>query len=164
MLFLQFAKRPAKNTTDSLGFAHEVALLDFFEDLNGSGGGHRVSTEGSAEPTNVASVHDVCTTGDGRDDESATNTLGGGHEVGNETEMLRSVIRTCSHDARLNLVGNIDDSVVVAPFLQCGEVAIRRNDEPAFTLNGFDNETGQIGCASALIEPRDGASSRFCAR
>ena len=112
----------------------------------------------------MAGIHDVRTSRDGGDDESATDALGSGDEVGDDTEVLGSVVRTGAHDARLDLVRNIDDSVVVTPLLESGEVTIRGDDESALALDGLDHETGQIRCAGSLVKPRDGASSRFGTR
>jgi len=60
-------------------------------------------------------------------------------------------------DSRLDLIGDEDRAVVMAPALERGEEAGRRHDEPAFALNGLDDDGGDGGCPHLLLDLTDRA-------
>ncbi len=87
----------------------------------------------------MACVHDVCTTGDGSDGKSSADAFRGSCQIGHDAEVLRGEVGAGANHATLDLIGDVDDAVVVAPFHQGGEVTLRGDDEATLTLNGFND-------------------------
>ena len=78
--------------------------------------------------------------------------------------MLAREPGTGAGHSALDLVRDEYDAVGGAPFLQRHEVALRGHDEPAFALNGLDDQTGEIGRTDLLLEVGDGASGSIRSR
>ena len=71
--------------------------------------------------------------------------------------MFTSEVSTGTCHAALNLIRDIHNSVVVAPFHKGVQIALRWNNEPAFALDGFDYQARNLTCSDSLFQIGDGA-------
>ncbi len=137
---------------DRAGRSGQVVLLVRLDGGEGGDAGERVPAVGTAETASVRGVHDVGTTGHGRERQPASDALGGDDEVRDDTEVLGREHGTGAGEPGLHLVGDEDDVVRAGPVEQGGEEAVRRHDEAALALDGFDDDRRQVVRADLLLD------------
>src|SRR5690606_20786703 len=79
---------------------------------------------GATEATGMSRIHDLGATGDGRQREATRNALRRGHDVCDDTLVVRREQIAGAGEAGLHLIENEDDVVLGCPLAQRGKEAL----------------------------------------
>ena len=154
---LERFQRRAKHPFDVLADRQQPLGLDLAEDGDRRRSRDRVAAECATESAGVGGIHDLGTSGHGGERESAGDALCRQNQVGNDAEVFTGEPGASAGHAALDLVRNEDNAICKTPLLERWQIAVRRYDEPALALDGFEHQAGEVGGPDLLLEVCDGA-------
>src|SRR5690349_12829469 len=111
-----------------------------------------MTTECSAEGTYAGSVHNFRATGDRGDGHAAAERLGHDDQVRLDSKMFAGEPLSSTRKAGLHFIGNEENSVLAADFLEKRKVLFRRNDKSAFAQYRLRDDGGDRFGRHAALE------------
>ena len=122
----------------------EALLLDHVE--HGERGGLRngIADVRSSDRGVAGRVHDLGGADHAGERQPGGDRLRDRHQVGLDAVVLRGEHSTGASEARLHLVDDEDDAVLVADPAQPDEEVARRGEEAGLALDGLDDERGDL--------------------
>ena len=134
----------AERVAEDLGTRDELLLGEDVEDGTRRREGDGVPDEGPADRTRMRVVHDLGPSDHARERQTAGDRLRDDHEVGLDVEVLHREHPGGPPEARLHLVRNQDDAVLVADPAQPLDELGGRRDEPALPLLRLEHDRGDV--------------------
>lgn len=126
--------------------AREVFVEDHIESFLGDGTGERIAAEGAAVIAGAKEAEDGLLGDDSRDRvEAAAEGFSEDHDIGFDLVVFVAKELSCATEADLDLVGDQEDTVLVADLADTAQVAFRRDDHTAFALDRLDQEGDRFG-------------------
>ena len=115
-----------------------------FDGLNGGHARNRVGAIRAAQAAGMGRIHDVRSAGHGRNRQARPQRFGRGHQIGRDAIMLHRKQLARPPKARLNLVRNHHNAVLVANFPNATHEAGRRRHKTTFALHRLNHNGGHI--------------------
>ena len=125
---------------DLHGALADALVLDHVEDGERRGLRHRVADVGPTDRGVAGGVHDLGLADHTREREAGGNRLRDGDQVGLDPVVLDREQLAGTPEARLHLVDDHDDPVLVADRAQALEERLRRLQEAPLALDGLDDD------------------------
>jgi len=131
--------------TDLGGVLEDLLLLDDVEDFLADSAGERVATEGRAVGAGGEDLHEFVVSHDSGDrDDTTAESLGEASDIGADAFVLLSEELTSAAHTGLDFVADEGDVVLGAELAGFSHVSGGRDDDTAFTLDGFEHETSHL--------------------
>ena len=141
MAFLDFPKSCAQLRSAPFGVPHEIVLLDVADDLKPCRCGDGVAAEGRCAGFRVG-IRDFGGRNECTDGRAVAERFRHGHDIGCNAKMLDGEHLARAREARLHLVRNEENTVVVKDLLDALEVVLRWDDDARIALNRLGDEGG----------------------
>ena len=121
----------------------------------------RVAAERAAQAALLGRVHDLGARGDRRERQAAAERLAADEDVGLEpVVVLDRPHRAGAAHARLHLVVDVEDPVLVARRADGPQEVLGHRDEAALALDGLEHHAGDVAGVDVLLEDRVHALQR----
>ena len=135
----------AEDLTKTLSVLHQVLFLDDFKGGDAYAGSDRVASEGRTVLTRFDVQHDVIVGQHAGDwHHTTTESLTQDEDIGAHTFVVASQHLTRTGDTALHLVGHEQHVVLLTNIVAFLQVAIVRDINTSFTLNGLQQETSDF--------------------